>query len=251
MRTIGVLVMVAVLLVAVTASAQETLTNDSVIAMLKAGLSESVVIAKVQSSPSRKFDLSTNGLIALKQAGASDKVIEAMMAAPGAPATAVARPADGGASVGGVKLRDRDVIYYLLDGRPVELTAMLGETKTEAMPFSVKSELVLKGRRAGVRILEQQPVFLSAYPATDAVLVRLEPGSKKDDRNLKIGSGGGYWSFSHRMGVREKDRVETTVDRTDEGLYRVTPREPLPAGEYGFIIFAGGGTAKVFDFGRD
>ena len=38
--------------------------------------------------------------------------------------------------------------------------------------------------------------------ATDAILVKLEPGRKKDDRNLKIGGGGGYWTFSMRQGVR-------------------------------------------------
>ncbi|MBI1735186.1 MAG: hypothetical protein HYR51_08435 [Candidatus Rokubacteria bacterium] len=252
MRIVRALALVTVLLGGVTAGAQELLTNESVIAMIKAGLSESVVVAKVQSSASRKFDLTTTGLIALKQAGVSDRVIETMMAAPAAPGATAARPPDAPAAVGGVKLRDRDVIYYVQDGKPVELAALLGETKTEGMPFGgVSTELVLKGRRANVRIVETQPVFLSAYPATDAVLVRLEPGKKKDDRNLKVGGGGGYWTFSMRSGVRDKDRVETTAERTEQGLYRVTPREPLAAGEYGFIVFAGSGTAKVFDFGRD
>jgi hypothetical protein len=248
MSIVRTLALVTILLTAVTVAAQETLTNESIVAMTKAGLSESVVIAKVQSSMARKFDLSTNGLIALKQAGVSDRVIEAMIApAPGAVA---ARPAEP--PVGGVRLRDRDVIYYVQDGKPVELMPLLGETKTEGMPFGgVSTELVLKGRRASIRVADAQPVFLSAYPPTDAVLVRLEPGSRKDDRNLKVGGGGGYWSFSMRTGVRDKDRVETSAERTEQGLYRVTPREPLGPGEYGFVVFAGSGTAKVFDFGRD
>ncbi len=236
-----------------TAAADELLTNESVIALIKAGLSESVIVAKISSSTSKKFDLSTAGLIALKQAGASDRVIEAMLAPPAAPDVTAARPPEGSATVGGVRLRDRDVIYHLKDGRPVELVALLGEVKTEAFPFAgVSSELVLKARRANVRIVETQPVFLSAYPPTDAVLVRLEPGTEKDDRNLKIGGGGGFWAFSMRSGVRQKDRIEVISERNEQGLYRITPRESLPPGEYGFVVFASGaGAAKVFDFGRD
>jgi hypothetical protein len=242
-----------------TAAAQDVLSNESVLAMVKAGLSESIIVAKIQSTtaPARRFDLSSTGLIALKKGGASDRVIEAMLAPPGAPAPApaavAARPADTAGTVGGVKLRDRDVIYYLSDGKPVELAALLGEVKTEAVPFGgVTSELTLKGRQATMRIVEAQPVFLSAYPATDAVLVKLEPGSKKDDRNLKIGGGGGFWNFSVSTGVREKDRIEVTAERNEQGLYRISPKKTLPPGEYGFIVFAGsGGAAKVFDFGKD
>ena len=55
-----------------------------------------------------------------------------------------------------------------------------------------------------------------------------------------------------RTGVREKDRIEVVAERNEHGLYRISPREPLPPGEYGFIVFAAGaGGAKVFDFGRD
>lgn len=253
---VSAIVLVVVLgigLLAGAGAADEVLTNDAVIAMIKAGLSEPVVIAKIQSS-TKKFDLSTNGLIALKQAGVSNRVLEAMLAPPpGSPAAVAARPPDTAPTLGGVRLRDRDVIYHLLDGKPVELVALAGEIKTEAIPFAgVSSELVLKGRRATVRIVEPQPVFLSAYPATDAVLVRLEPGRRKDDRNLKVAGGGGYWVISVRTGVRDKDRIEVVSERNEHGLYRVTPKEPLSPGEYGFIVFApGAGAAKVFDFGRD
>ena len=128
-------VVLAVPLLGGTAVAQDVLSNESVLAMVKAGLSESIIVAKIQSTaaPSRRFDLSSTGLIALKKGGASDRVIEAMLAPPGtpAPAAAAARPADSAATMGSVKLRDRDVIYYVSDGKPVELAALLGEIKTE------------------------------------------------------------------------------------------------------------------------
>jgi len=63
-----------------TASAQQfTNTNDSVIKMVKAGMSDSIVISTIDSQPAH-FSLTANDLIALKQAGVSDAVMAAMIA---------------------------------------------------------------------------------------------------------------------------------------------------------------------------
>jgi hypothetical protein len=62
------------------ASAQQfTNTNDSVIKMVKAGMSDSIVISTIDSQ-SAHFSLSANDLISLKQAGVSDAVMAAMIA---------------------------------------------------------------------------------------------------------------------------------------------------------------------------
>jgi hypothetical protein len=63
------------------------LTVDGVIAMLNAGLSDDLVIAKIQKS-NQAFDLSTDDMIRLKKAKASDAVIKAMMNSAPAPAAA-------------------------------------------------------------------------------------------------------------------------------------------------------------------
>jgi len=57
---------------------EEILSNDSIIQLLKVGLSEDLVIAKIQKSK-YSFDTSTSGLIALKQAGVSDRLLHFMM----------------------------------------------------------------------------------------------------------------------------------------------------------------------------
>lgn len=54
------------------------LTVDGVIALLDAGLSDDLIIAKIQKS-NQTFDLSTDDMIRLKKAKASDAVIKAMM----------------------------------------------------------------------------------------------------------------------------------------------------------------------------
>jgi len=76
-----------------TASAQQfTNTDDSVIKMMKAGMSDSIVISTIDSQPAQ-FSLTANDLIALKQAGVSDAVMAAMIAknAP-APSASIESP---------------------------------------------------------------------------------------------------------------------------------------------------------------
>ena len=74
-------VVVAVLLGA-GVSAQEILTNDAVISMVKAGLSESLVMAKIRATTTN-FDLRADTLISLKAAGVPERIIEAMLAPSG------------------------------------------------------------------------------------------------------------------------------------------------------------------------
>lgn len=66
------------------ARAQEVITNESVVAMTRAGLPESVIVAKLRSTHSA-LDLRADALIALKQAGVSDRILEAMVATESAP----------------------------------------------------------------------------------------------------------------------------------------------------------------------
>ncbi len=77
-------------------SAQQTLNNEGVIKMVKAGLSEDVVAAAVTSTPG-SYDTSADGLVALKAAGVGDKIVSAILAKVAAPATpaVAAAPASG------------------------------------------------------------------------------------------------------------------------------------------------------------
>ena len=57
------------------------LTNDDVLKLKQAGLSDQLIIAKIKGSPG-KFKLEPDDLIALKKAGVSESVIAAMLQAP-------------------------------------------------------------------------------------------------------------------------------------------------------------------------
>ena len=58
---------------------QKALTNEDVIALVKADLGDKVVIDKIRASPGDKLDTSTDALIRLKKAGVSPAVIDAMI----------------------------------------------------------------------------------------------------------------------------------------------------------------------------
>ena len=51
--------------------AQQSLNNDSIIKLVKAGLSDDLIVSTISASPGT-YDTSADGLIALKSAGASD-----------------------------------------------------------------------------------------------------------------------------------------------------------------------------------
>ena len=249
------MVAVSLSLPGATSLAQEVLTNDSVIQMVKAGLPEAVVIAKIKGTAS-KFDLKTDSLVSLKKAGVSDKVLEAMVAAgsvTAAPTTARCPPRRRPRSRPGA-IKNQDVIYQLVGDKYVEMFATSANLETNMAFFQSKSEVVLEGRKARYRIKEKQPVFLSTYSSTDAPLVKLKPGDSNDDRNLKIGSGA-FMPFggTQKMGVRNEDKIAINIERDARGFYKVTPASPLPPGEYGFILATGfgAGSGKIYDFGVD
>jgi len=58
--------------------AQQSLNNDSVVKLVKAGLSDDLIISTINASPGT-YDTSPDGLIALKTAGVGDKVVSAIV----------------------------------------------------------------------------------------------------------------------------------------------------------------------------
>lgn len=57
----------------------EIMTNDKVISLVKAGVSEDIILRMVQGASRAQFDLTVKGVLALKSAGVSERIISAMM----------------------------------------------------------------------------------------------------------------------------------------------------------------------------
>ncbi len=236
-------------------AAQDVLTNEAVLAMKKGGLSDPVILAKIRSSQT-KFDVSTSALIKLKEAGVSDQIIEAMVshAGPaGSPAATATAPASAKALTG--LPSGREAIFHVVADNYVELTPAASGVETNFAFFTTKSELVLKGRKAQYRVADRKPVFFSPFAPNEVPLVRLKAGDDHDDRNLKISSGSfAPFGGTQRFGVRNEDKVDVEAEKDPRGFYRITPRQPLAPGEYGFILtqgFSSGASGKVYDFGID
>jgi hypothetical protein len=72
--------------------AQQTLNNDAVIKLVKAGLSEELIVTTINSQAGT-YDTSADGIIGLKTAGVSDKVVSAIVQkASAASPTSVTQP---------------------------------------------------------------------------------------------------------------------------------------------------------------
>ncbi|HEY7518190.1 MAG TPA: hypothetical protein VIE36_07840 [Methylomirabilota bacterium] len=248
------LAVLSLVLAVTSANAQEVLNNDAVIAMKKAGLSEGIILAKIRGSQA-KFDTSTQALVGLKQAGLSDAVIEAMVTHSGSGAGSAGAPAAAVKPGGAAGMPQvRDAIVHVRGAEYVEMTPAIASVETNFQVFTSKSELVLKGRKAPYRVADPQPVFFSAWAPNEVPLVKLKPGDKHDDRNLKFSSGAFMpYGGTQKTGVRSEDIIGVDSEKDPRGFYRLKPREPLKPGEYGFVVtsgFAGSG-GKIFDFGVD
>ena len=228
------------------AGAQEVLTNDSVVKMVKAGLPDAVIIQKIRASE-RKFDTSADALIKLKGAGVPDKVIEAMVGGPAAAPPSAAAPSHTGAA-------GEASIAHVAGGSQKRLKSVIGNMEFKVEPFGgSRHEVVLNEPRAQYRIAEKEPVFLAPNAATyQWVLVRLKPG--KRDRNLPMNDDSGHWVYggaTYRQGVDSKYAIKLTTEPAPNGGLRLKPAEPLKPGEYGLVAASRGqlNLVEVFDFG--
>ena len=220
--------------------AQEVLTNETIVAMVKGGFSDTVILAKIRTSQT-KFDTSTDALMKLKAEKVPDKVIEAMIVGGAPPAPAAAAPGD-------------PAIAHVSASGAKPLKIVNGELETSVAPFAgARQEVVLPAAKAEYRIADKQPTFSTNLAADQWALVRLKPG--KRDRNLPISSnsGWGWGGASFRQGPDPKYRVTLEGGPGPDGTTQIKPKEPLTPGEYGLVAIVRGqpNMVQVFEFGVD
>lgn len=234
---------------------QETLTNDSVIKLLKAGLSEELVVTTINSSPGQ-YDTSVNALIALKKAGAGDKVLSAMIlkasgstpaATPGAATTTAAGTADvtapitlaPGALPAGV---DSVGVYFLEKGGNhwQEVPAEVVNFKKEGSLKHLASAGVLKGEMTGLVGGNRSPLLLK-LPAKFILYVPegRAPGeyqlihlhANADSREFRAANGG----IVKDAGGALRDVLDYTPKKIAPRVYLIEMNEEYDRGEYGFL----------------
>jgi hypothetical protein len=244
-------------------TAQQALNNDSIIKMVKAGLSDDLIITTINASPAT-FDTSTDGLIALKSAGVSDKVVAAMVtksaapaaAAPGAAPAAPPQPPSPAAASGlPAGIDEVGVYYHDTTGAWVALMPEIVNFKTGGVLKSVASAGVVKGdvnghiQGAHARLNLTFPVVLAVYvpegtDITEYQLLRLHVnGSSREFRSV---TGG----VLHVSGGATRDSLEFQPEKLAPRVYQITLQPDLVRGEYGLLPPGAYGTSNMGSSGK-
>lgn len=221
------------------ACAQEILTNDSVVKMVKSGLGESLILTMVQSQPG-KYTLSPDELIKLKQAGVSEKILAAMAAkASSGTSTTAAAPTV-------TVTTDPDIpqgidvgVYYKKGGKWEEMLPEVVNWKTGGVLKHMASAGIVKGdvngniQGAHSRNSAASPVEVVIYmregtAITEYQLIHLRENSNY--REFRTVTGGVF----HESGGATRDIIPFEGQKIANRMYKVVLPH-LGAGEYGFL----------------
>ena len=270
----------------------ETLTNDTIVALSKAGLGPSLIVAKIRSSPG-SYQLDANSLVALKTAGVAEPVIGAMLEASTSGRVDAAAADDSHSA--DPRAPHAAGIYVLTSwSTPPAMQHLDATTTTQtksggvigyALTYGiakVKSRSVLPTPSARIKVAVTHPTFYFYFDQANASLsrgggragfwpggdqaavtspnefslVRLEVhGNSRETVTGSFNIGGS------KSGVMSRDRIAFTYDDIVPGVFKVTPEQDLPPGEYAFVyagaagsnpmmayLGGGGGGTKFFDF---
>ena len=256
----------------VSASAQtaKPMTNQDVVKMVQAKLSEDTILLAIRAAKPG-FDTSADGLVKLSTSGVPEGVIKAMIEAKSGGGGSAAPAAGGGKSAAASNAYNPEEVQ-LIDGDKQSTMKYLApqmRTAARALGFGgVGSYAVLPGTAAVLRLKNRSPSFMVAVPsnAQPESYVTLANFAVRKNGTREVQVGGGYMSYS--SGVN-KDRVmPVTVEKLpDQGrapkdfiLYRVNVAKALEPGEYAFILYNSqvkvvgyfmSGADSYFDFGVD
>jgi hypothetical protein len=219
--------------------AQQTLNNDAVVKLIKAGLSEDLVVSTINASPG-KYDTSADGLIALKTAGASDKVISAIVMKASGATPAAAAPVAASASGLPAGIDEVGVYYKDKSGNWTKLMPEIVNFKTGGVMKSILSEGIVKGDINGhvegqhAKVTATFPVSFAVYvpegtEITEYQLLRLrENGNNREFRSM---TGGVF----HASGGAKRDTLDFQPQRLTTRVYQITLDSSLGKGEYGLL----------------
>ncbi len=246
------------------------MNNEDIVKLVKAGLSENLIISTIESSET-DFDTSADALIKMKEARVPEAVIQRMILKK----TGAGQPTTAGKDQK-CRLAASEELQAILDGsRQINLTYRLADIDEDISAGSaIASALTLgiapeqgtvaariSGSRAVNRITSKTPVFPDLAttegqtPEDIFALVKLTV--IEDDRVVVIGEAssslfGGYKSRAKfREGIQIPLKLEmiqracTYKDMT-MNVYRGVPVSPLAPGEYALIY-----GENFYDFGVD
>lgn len=233
--------------------AQQALNNDSIIKMVKAGLSDDIIISTVNSSAG-SYDTSADALIALKKDGVSDRVIGAIMVrnssaqpAP-APAANTSSTLPPGIDEVGVYYKDKNGNWTALMPEIVNFKSG-GALKSFATNGIVKGDTNghIEGGHAEVKVTF--PVSFAVYvpegtAITEYQLLRYRTHDKS--REFRSVTGGVF----HSSGGAKRDVIDFKSEKLAPRVYEITLDSSLGKGEYGLLPPGSVSTANMASGGK-
>jgi hypothetical protein len=267
MKTIKSLLLTALLLFALHASAQETITNESVKQMVELGFDDFMIIDKINNSDV-KFDASISALSDLKNAGVSSEILSLIM------------------EKSRQNTKSRTGIYYTNAKGEQELIqpSVFSGSNSNAAAQKLVSGLINSKQKAQLPGIQSNNVlststpeftfvfdpsssnvdnmqnnqggdtgifnwwFRTASSPNEFVLVKL---TVKDRKNLReVITGKDSW-ISSSSGIDPRYALNFNIETLEGHKFRVTP-DALEPGEYCFIyqgaVPQGRDNQSVFDF---
>lgn len=177
--------------------AQELLTNETILKLVKAGLSDEVIAGMVNNQPG-KYSTDSDAVIALKQAGVSDKVISAMVSKTNVPAPVPTGLQTVVPSAEPIVLHDATPVRMRLNRNLSSAEAKTGDTIDFEVLDEVKVGDVIVIPRGATAIGSVTDAEKKRRMARGGKLdvtidfVRLVNGDKVALRGVKETSGGGH-----------------------------------------------------------
>jgi hypothetical protein len=218
--------------------AQQTLDNNAIVKLIKAGLSDDLIVNSINLSPGN-YDTSANGLIALKKAKASDKVIAAIqLKASGA--AAASNPS--AVQANGLPVGIEDVGVYFKDASgawapmlpEIVIFESSGKFKNIVSAGIVKGDLNGRVDGSRSRLNATLPVNFAVYlpegvAITEYQLLRFHPNA--GTRQFLSAAGGAL----HTSAGAVRDEVEFQPQKLAPRLYQITLTASAGRGEYGLL----------------
>ena len=224
----------------IVAGAESVNADDDLVTLVRAGISDDIILAKIRSLPTDKLDASAEAIVALKEAGASEEVLKALVEASSRSGMAASSPLPPSSpGLGGF---DRATLITKTGNQ----TLWADEVVRKARPSRVIKGTfggaslgwIIEGTRASIRISDRRPQIVlpsGLIPGGDnKAIVRLNVESRKNRRVLYYGAGMGGLSFSRKSLRERKFVVPSETSRTSAGVV-LTPTEDLPDGEYALL----------------
>ena len=221
-----------------TKRAEPGLTNESIVKLVKAGMTEDVVLGMVDTQPGQ-YSLGTEDVIALKQAGVSQKVIAAMISRP--PAGGTSGPASNfsipdAPSAGVVN----EVGIYVKRGNSWdEVVPEPINWKTGGVVKHVATVGLIKGDRNGslagpgsrnVITLPAEFLIYTREAESYGEYILLKLHQNNDSREFRVFTGGMF----HEKGGAQRDLIAYEAVKVAPRTYHFVLKD-METGEYGFL----------------